>query len=265
MRKMSLLGLVAALALGVAACDDAGDEAASPSPEQSTTAPAGPGSGQGGGQGGGQQPQMPEPDLEGVPATVAVVNGEEISREEFASTFQAQLQQAAMQAQMSGQQVDQEQIKQQTVESMVGTELLTQEADSRDYEVTQQDIDGALDEVMQSSGLGSRDELMSAMQQQGMDREEVMDQLETQVEIDKLVAEEGGDTSPSEQELRQLYEQMSAQGQAGGQGGQGGQQVPSFEEMRPQLEQQVRSQKEGQAMQTLVSELRQDADVTVNL
>src|SRR5690606_20547074 len=96
-------------------------------------------------------------------------------------------------------------------ESMVGTELLVQEADSRDYDVSQDEIDSTLDEIIASSGTGSRQEFLDRLQQeQDMSEDEVMSEVETQVEIERLVAEEGGDTEPTEQELRQLYDQMSA-------------------------------------------------------
>jgi parvulin-like peptidyl-prolyl isomerase len=41
--------------------------------------------------------------------------------------------------------------------------------------------------------------------------------------------------------------------------------VPPFEEMKPNLEEQVKMQKEGEATQKLVEELRKNADVTVNI
>ncbi|GAA4422050.1 SurA N-terminal domain-containing protein [Georgenia halophila] len=265
MRRRIALTIGAALAaFGLAACggdqgnDGAASPSTSPSTEQGTGAPSEQGTAAQGDQG-----QMPQPNLDGIPQTVAEVNGEQITKEDFVASYQARFQQAAMQAQQSGQPVDQQQLKQQTVESMVGTELLTQEADNRGYEVTQQQLDQALNEVVQASGLGSPDELMKAMEEQGMGEDEVMSQLETQVEVDRLVGEEAGDTAPSEQEMRQLYDQMAAQQQSSGQGQ--GQQMPSFEEAKPQLEQQIQSQKESEAARALVTELRESGDVTVNL
>lgn len=210
-------------------------------------------------------PEMPEPDLEGIPDVVAEVNGEEISREEFETTYQGQFQQASMQSQMTGQEVDQDQLKGQVAESMIGSELLVQEANNSDYDASEEEIDKTLDELVEMNQLESQDEFMTAMEEQGMAEEELMSQLELQVKVDKLIADEAGDMEPTEEELQELYDQFSAQQeQMGGEDGEEAE-VPSFEEMKPDLEQQLKNQKEAEASQTLVEKLREDADVTNNL
>src|SRR5699024_9190011 len=50
----------------------------------------------------GEEMDLPEPDLDDVPDVVAEVNGEEVSKDEFAEVYEQQFQQQAMQAQMSG-------------------------------------------------------------------------------------------------------------------------------------------------------------------
>ncbi|WP_204497495.1 SurA N-terminal domain-containing protein [Aquibacillus albus] len=210
---------------------------------------------------GAEQPKMPEPDLEGIPDVVAVVNGEEISKEEFQTVYEGQFQRAAMQSQMSGQEVNQDQLKQQIAESMIGQELLIQEANNSGFEASQEDIDETLNGLVEQNGLESKDEFMAALEEQGMDEAEVMSQLEIQVKLDQLIASESGDIEPTEEELEEAYEQVKAQQEQMG----GDSEVPSFEEVKPNLKQQLKSQKEAQVIQTLVEELRQNADVTVNL
>ncbi|MBY7142796.1 SurA N-terminal domain-containing protein [Virgibacillus sp. NKC19-3] len=210
-------------------------------------------------------PEMPEPDLEGIPDVVAEVNGEEISGEEFETTYQGQFQQASMQSQMTGEEVDQDQLKGQVAESMIGTELLIQEADNSDYDASEEEVDETLDELVEMNQLESKEEFMTAMEEQGMDEEEIMSQIETQVKIDKLIADEAGDTEPTEEELEELYDQFAEQQeQMGGEDGEEAE-VPSFDEMKPDLEEQVKSQKEMEASETLVEQLREDADVTNHL
>lgn len=270
MKKLLIsLGLAASL-LGVAACSegDDGDAGASPS-EETTEQPESPGE-EGGEQsespeaGGTEQPEMPQPDLEGIPDVVAVVNGTDIPKDEFVPVYEGQFQQRAMQAQMSGEELDEDQLKAQTAEGMVGTELLTQEADNRELSASQGELDQALEEQAQASGIQSADDFLTALADQGMDEQEVMSQLETQVKVDKLVADEAGDTTPTEEELRERYDEVVAQQeQSGGEGGGG--ELPPFEEVRPQLEGQVESENESEVVQGLVSALREDADVTVNL
>lgn len=253
------------LSLGVsvvalAACGGA-DEAAENTNEEPKTQEEAPAENSEGNKG-AEQPQMPEPDLGGIPDVVAEVNGEEVTKEEFETTYTGQFQQAAMQAQMSGQEIDQNKLKKQVAESMVGQKLLIQEAGNRNLNASEEDVNNTLDELAKQNGLESKDEFLTALEEQGMAKDEVMSQVETQVKVDQLLAEETGDVKPTDEEIQGLYDQMKAQQkEMGGEE----QELPPFEEIKPQLEEQVKMQKEGEAAQTLVAKLRENADVTVNL
>ncbi len=213
------------------------------------------------GEAGTQQPEMPEPDLEGIPDVVASVNDEEITKEEFEQTYSMQFQQAMARAQMSGQEVDQDQLKTQIAESMVGQELVIQEANNSGIEATDEQIDQTLTELAQQNGLETKDEFITALGDQGMDEEEVMSQVETQVKVDELVSNEAGDTEITEEELRETYDELVAGQEQGGEDVE----IPEFEEVKPNIEDQLKQQKEAEAFQSLVDKLREDADVTINL
>ncbi len=209
-----------------------------------------------------------EPDLDGVPDVVAVVDDTEISKEEFAVTYEAQFTSAAAQAQSGGQPVDQDALKKQTAEALVDTQLLLNEADARGYEVSQEDLDSTLADLAEQNGLGSPDELTETLTAQGLDEEEINSQLERQVKLDRLTAEEAGDAEPSEDELRAVYDEVVEQQKAASEGAAEGTEapeIPSFEDARPQLEQQVKQESENSAAQALVDELKKDADITINL
>ncbi|WP_434400296.1 SurA N-terminal domain-containing protein [Planococcus sp. 11815] len=207
------------------------------------------------------QPEMPEPDLEGVPDVVAEVNGEEVSKEEFETAYTGQFQQAAMQAQMTGQEIDQAQLKNQLAESMVGQKLLVQEAENQELTASDEEVDQTLEQLAQQNGLESKDEFLTALNEQGMAEDEVMSQIETQVKVDQLIAESAGDTTPSKEEVEAAYEQLKTQQEQMG----SEEELPAFEELKPDLEEQVKMQKENEATQTLVAELREKAEVTINL
>ncbi|SDI00619.1 SurA N-terminal domain-containing protein [Alteribacillus persepolensis] len=217
------------------------------------------GEGQGEGQG-QEQAEMPEPDIDSVPDVVAEVNGESITKEEFTTTYESQFQRAAMQSQMTGQEVDQDQLKQQVAEGMVGTELLIQEAGDRGFEASEEDVNQLVDELVEQNGMESQDDLFAAFEEQGMSEDEIMSQIETQVKIDQLIAEEAGDVEPTEEELQEAYDQTTAQQEQ-----MGVEDIPSFEEMKADLTEQVKMQKENEAAQTLIEQLREDADVTVHV
>lgn len=213
-----------------------------------------------------EQPQMPEADLEDIPEVVAEVNGEKIQREAFETAYQGQLQQVAMQAQMSGQEqeIDQDQLKGQVAEGMVGQQLLIQEATSRDFEVSDEAVDEVLNRLVKQNGLESQDEFLAALKEQGTEQEEVMSQIELQVKVDQLVASESGDIEPSDEELQTYYDQLVQQ-QEQMAGDDGEVEIPSFDEAKPTLVEQLKSQKETEATKVLIERLRKNADVTINL
>lgn len=213
----------------------------------------------------GQEQAAPEPDTEDVPDVVAEVNGEEIAKDEFVEAYELQFQQMAAQAQGSGEDVDQDQLKDQVLQSMITTELLVQEADRQEFSASDREVDRTLQQLAEQSGMESVDAFMAYLGEQGMDREEVETQVRTQVRVDKLVAAEAGDVEPTQKELRELYDQVVAQQEAAGSQGGEKQEVPPFAQVRPQLEEQIRSQKQSQAAQALVGDLRERADIEVHL
>jgi peptidyl-prolyl cis-trans isomerase SurA len=171
----------------------------------------------------------------------------------------------AMQAQMSGEEIDQDQLKKQTVDSMVGSELLVQDAQDKGHEATDEDVDKLLKEAAEAQQLGSVDKLLAAYEEQGLSEEQVRSDARKQVLMTASI-EKIDVPKPTEEELKALYDQAAAQPQ-GGQDGQGGApaETPSYEELKPQLEQQVTAQKQDDAILKRMEELKEDADVEVRI
>lgn len=256
-RTRAALGALAATAvIGLSACGGGGadsdaDPAASASASESTSESAAPGEDAGA-----------QPDLEGIPDVVAEVNGEEVTKEEFVPIYTSTFQQAAAQAQAGGEAPDEDALKQQTVEDLVSTELLAQEAESRGIEVSDEDIDTELDDIAAQNQLGSAEELLAAVEAQGVSEDQARSQVETQLMVEQLAADEDGSIEPTEKELRTLYAQVKEQA---AQAGEGAQQIPPFAEARTQLVEQATSQKVGEVAGALVEDLREDAEITINL
>lgn len=250
-KKLLVVGLATAL-LGVAACssdDGAGssDEASEKSSES----------------GGADGQSVPGADLEGIPEVVAEVDGEEITRDEFVEMYERQFEQMAMQAQAGGQEPDQDALKEQVAQSLVNTELLTQAAADQGLEATDADVDQTIEELATSNGMSSPDEFLKALDEQGVPEDEVRDQVATQVKVDALIAEEGGDLDPTQGELRKAYDQAVAQQKQAG--GKAADKLPPFKKVVPQLTEQVTAQKEAAAGEELVGRLRKDADIEIFL
>ncbi|GAA1443248.1 SurA N-terminal domain-containing protein [Mycobacterium cookii] len=197
----------------------------------------------------------------GIPDVVAEVNGEEVTKDEFVPIYEAQLEQATAQSQTTGEAPDEEALKRATLDDLVDTELLAQEAEARGIEVTDEDVDAELASLAEQNGMESGEELLAAIAQQGMDEETARAQVETQVLVEQLVEDESGPFEPTEKELRAIYDAAKQQAQSG----QGGQQIPPFAQVRSQLVEQARAQETGSVAGALVADLREAAEITVNL
>jgi hypothetical protein len=242
--------IFAVVLLGVSACGGSnGDEGAAP-----------------GGDSGQEQRSDAggSPGLDGIPEVVAEVNGREISKDEFVAMYQARRQQMAGQSQALDGEIGEEKLKKQVADSMVSTELLVQEADRRSFSVSDEQVNQTLQGLAAQNGVESVDAFLAALEQQGLGRGQVESQVRVQVKIEHLVADEAGDIRPSGQEVRALYKQLVAQQeQAGGEGG--GSAVPPLKQVRPQLEKQLVSQKQAEVAQSLLSALRDEAEIVINL
>ncbi|GAB3066558.1 SurA N-terminal domain-containing protein [Salinicoccus sesuvii] len=208
-----------------------------------------------------QQMEMPEPDLEDVPDVVAEVNGQEINKDEFEQVYVPQFQQVAMKAQMAGEEVNQAQVKEQVADGLVSQELLRQEAENRGIETSDEEVDAVIDDLVEQNGLESRDELFAALEEQGLTEEEVRMQLSDGLSQDKLLDEEIGEIEVTEEELQSVYDDAVAEQEETG----GEQELPPFEEVEDNLEANVREQKANEATRNYADELRENADVTINL
>lgn len=266
-RTLAALTLTAALGL-TAACSGGQDDPSQASDGGGQAAPA---ASDGGGQaapgasdGGGaaDDPQAQEADVSDVPEVVATVNGTEITKDDFVQTYQSQYQQMAMQQQAGGQAPDEEQLKTQVAEQLVNNELLRQGAEDAGIKATDKDIDTTLDEIAKQSGLGSGDEVVSALEQQGISAEQVRQDAASQFAITTYIEQEADIAEPSDEELKAQYDALVEQQSAAGGSAE---EVPSFEEMKDQLAQQATMQQQNEAATEIAGKLRESGDVTINV
>ena|SRR5699024_3429132 len=272
MKKWLTMISLAATMLAVSACGDEsaeGENGEGAENGESQTAEEGQASeGAEGGQSaeGGETPEMPEPDLEDVPDVVAEINGEEITKGEFEQVYTGQFQQASMMQEMTGEEVNEDELKQQIADGLVSERLLTQEAENRDISASEEDVDAMISEITEANGMESEEDFFAAMEESGMSEDEIRAELEKQVKVEALIAEEAGDIEPTDEELQEVYDEQIAQREEAQSEGEGEEtEPPAFEDVKPQIEEQLVREKEAEAAQGLAEELREDADVTVNL
>jgi SurA N-terminal domain len=249
-RTRTVLGLtMAAAMLALTACGGGGDDGSSAGDATSQ-----------------EQSAADAPELDGIPDVVAEVNGEEVTKEEFAPIYLAQLERATAEAeQAGGEKPDEAALQKQTADNLVDTELLSQEADSRGISVSEQDVDDELAALAEENQLASTDELLAALEDQGTTEDQARAQLETQVMVEQLVDDEAGPADTTDKALRAVYDRaVEQQEQMAQQGGQQ-QEIPPFADVKPQLREQAEAEHFGTVAQSLVEDLRKDADITINL
>ncbi|WP_193103230.1 SurA N-terminal domain-containing protein [Brachybacterium sp. FME24] len=254
------VSFAAIVALTGCSDDQAAPTGASDGGGQPPAASDGGGSPLAGSDGGGQA--APEADVSDVPDVVAEVNGEKIAKDEFVTAYESQFQQAAMQQQSTGQEVDQTELKKQVANQLVDNRLLQQAAGDAGIEATDADIDATLEEIAAQNNMGSADEVIAALEQQGMSEEDVRSDAASQFTLTTFIEQEADVKEPTDEELKAQYDELVAQqSQAGGQQSE----VPPFEEVKDQLAQQAVSQQQNEAATEIASGLREQGDVTVNI
>ncbi len=251
MPKKVLLSIAAVFAaFSLAACGADGDDQATSDAEQSQQ---------------GEQ-AMPEPELDNIPDVVAEINDREISGATFAESYEAQFQQLAMQAQMGGQEPNQDELKSQALDMMINAELLVMEAEDQGFSASDEDVDEFLSTMAEENGMESGDALMEEFESQGLNQERVREDLRKEVLIEQVVGTLDVE-EPTEEELQEMYDQQVEQLEAMNEQVEEdqAQEVPSFEELEPQLAQQATTQQENAAISGLLEDLREEADIETHI
>jgi hypothetical protein len=245
------MSLIASLAFmtGCSAADE-------PAPATETSAPAP--------EAAASDAAAPTPDVSGIPEVIAEVNGEKITKADFIRIYEGQFPQMVQQAQLSGQKLDQGQLRKQTAEGLVNTELLIQQAKKKKIFATSKDLGQALGDVAKSNDMSAK-EFLAAMDKQGLNEEAVRSQLKTQLEVGRLISKEVGDFTPTEKELKDAYQVVLEQSKGKSATDAGAAKAPAYKDIKPELEQQLKLQKEGAAVKAYVAVLRKDAKVTMNM
>lgn len=211
-----------------------------------------------------------EIDLEALPDPVAEVNGEPITRADLVQALEPELELARTQGQ-DGMPVDEVALRDAVLDNLVSLELVRQEAQRLDLEATEQDVDAELDALAAQNGMGSGEEFLTALEAQGVSEEQAREEVATLVLVDGILADRGGVPEPTEQELRDYYEQVTGQSADEEQGEDGAAatddpaQVPGFEQIRDQLEEQLTQQQEQERLTAILDELRQEAEVELRV
>lgn len=207
---------------------------------------------------------------------VATVNGEDVTSQQLAQ--QVNVNQILQQVGQVDQQLAQllasseagktilNELRKAKLDSLIDNVLLEQAAEESDITLTQAEKDEIYQQqksaIMQQNQM-DEEQFLSILQQQGYENEAAYKEEfsnNPQIKINKLIEEKVlADIEISEEELQQAYdENKDAFAQSG-------QENTSFEDLKPQLEQMLKQQKQGQAINQYLDQLREDAEIEKNI
>jgi hypothetical protein len=207
---------------------------------------------------------------------VATVNGEKITSQQLSQ--QANVNQILQQVSQIDQQLAQllasseagntvlEELQKAKLDSLIDNVLLEQAAEESDINLTQAEKDEIYEQqksqILQQNQM-DQEQFLSILEQQGYEDEAAYKEEfsnNPQIKSNKLIEEEVlANIEVSEEELQQAYEENKDAF------AQSGQEDTSFEDLKPQLEQMLKQQKQSQAINQYLEELREDAEIEKNI
>ncbi len=171
----------------------------------------------------------------------ATVNGQEIKSEEVTDmkkVFESQ-----------GQEISEEEV----LEELISQEVLYQKAEKEDYVPTEQEVEEKISRQLSEQG-SSLDEFKQELEEQDASYEEEVENYRKQVATQDYLTDflSGKDFEITEEEAITFYEEYSQQSE---------EEMPSYEEVEPQIIQFLEQEKQQEEIGKLVERLKSEADV----
>lgn len=192
--------------------------------------------------------------------TVAVVNGHKIKGAVFnrmLTQVHAQDQQQQMQQMQQGQAAPSpsaKKEKQQAIDTVVGTELLAQAADSHGYSASKKSVDRQIGQVRKQ--YPTKAKLNRALKQNHLTMKELRAEIADRVKIQTYVSKELGPFTVGDKQISAYYAQLKKQ--AGGRSS-----LPPLKKVKPQIKQQLETQKQQEKVSGQVAKLKKKGHVNV--
>ncbi|WP_347548857.1 SurA N-terminal domain-containing protein [Pseudalkalibacillus hwajinpoensis] len=201
----------------------------------------------------GEQKQ-PEVDKVDADKVVATVNDKEIKGEDFNALYS----QSQMQYVQTGQEVPKEQLKQlktQVAESMVGQELILQDAKDKGYEASDEQVKKELASLKE--GYESEEKFEAALKKSDMSEEDLKKEIAKNIQYTTYIDKEIKVDEVTEEEMKKYYEQAKEQGKS--------KEMPAYEDVKPQIKKGLEGEQKQKKTQELIEKLKKDADVKINI
>ncbi|MBD8071058.1 SurA N-terminal domain-containing protein [Bacillus sp. PS06] len=184
---------------------------------------------------------------------VASVNGQTILSSEYSSA----LEQYKLNYAQSGIDVDslgEEETKlleQQALDQLINNELVLQAADKDEIVTSPEDVTASLTEI---KGQFETDEQYNeALEANNLTEEELEAQIAKDLKISKYLTSKIPTPEATDEEIKEMYDQYTEVSEE--------EELPTLEEVKPQIEQTIVQQKQQQEIQALLDQLREDSEI----
>lgn len=184
---------------------------------------------------------------------VARVNGTDISRDDFNRSAGEMAQTATLQGADVNDLAVQAEIKEQALTALINTELLLQNAKSNGVSITAETVATEYEGIV--SRFGGEEALNAQLASLSLSKQDLERDLEKQLIISEYVEKNIDLTSftATDAEIQQFYDSLTGSGT----------ELPPLAEVRTQIETQIQSQKQQEAVAAFIEGLKANASIEI--
>lgn len=237
-KKMTFAFAPFLLLLTLGACSD-NEEAAEPETTEKAAAETAP-----------AESSMELPAQEDV---VVIVDGEEILGNVYNSVARQLETTLTSQGHATSEETD-EMVKEQALSVLVGNKVILNDAEEQGYEADEETVKERLEDL--KGQFESEEAMDKALEQTGFSLEDMEVQLREQLVYEEYVAEEIKPAEVTSEEVQKAYDGFVETSE---------EEVPSLEEMEPNIRQSLEQEKTQDAVFTRIEELKKSAEVEVKI
>lgn len=193
---------------------------------------------------------------EKIAAVVALVNDKEIQRVDFENMVENM----KLSYQQFGIDFESEESKEilalleeEALNNLIQQELLLQDALEKRYEISKDEIDRGIEQI--KSQFDNEEEFLAALEANQLTLDVLEENIANDMMLEQYIQDEIGEPSASEEEIRAMYEEYS----------QTAEDLPAFEEMKLQLEEEIKYQKFQVSFGELIENLEAKGTIEILL
>lgn len=190
---------------------------------------------------------------------VATVDGKGISKKDYEKELDVMKatyeQQGMPEDQMDSKQ--KEELEKSVLDQMINAELLLQIAEKDGISIEDKEVDAELEKI--KTNFEDEKQFEEALKKNEMTEKELKAQLKKQMTVNKYLDSKIGKVEATDEEIQARYEQYKQLAEMQEQ------KPEELEKVKPQLEQQVLSEKENEKISKLVEELRKENEDKIEI